>query len=304
MKGIKPFVLNLSLEMERMGQDLLGIREQARMPEDIRLFRWDIERKDGSAVPSEWFHPEDAPEDRVIIYFHGGSYISGTLMYCRLLASEFAESARINTLSFEYRLAPEHPFPAALEDAECVYDKVLSLGIEPKKVALLGESAGGGLVCSLLLKLRDQGKPLPGAAVVISPWTDLTLSGKTYKTNETVDPMLSAAKLDKARHFYTSEENFRNPYVSPAFGNFEGCPPMLIHVGTHEILLSDARKLAEALRNSRTDVTLDEWEGMWHVWHAFDTRESRLAREGIVRFIYNALGNDGRKGHFEKQTLV
>jgi acetyl esterase/lipase len=284
IKGIKPLVSNLSLEAERMGQDLLGRREQMKLPEDLRIFRWDVERP-GGEIPAEWFNPEDAPDDRVLIYFHGGSYIAGTLMYCRLLASEFAESARLNTISFEYRLAPEHPYPAALLDAECVYENVLSIGVAPEKVAFLGESAGGGLICSLLLKLRDRGVPLPGAAAVISPWTDLTLSGETYRTNEKVDPMLSAAKLDKARHFYTDEANFKDPYVSPAYGNFKGCPPVLIHVGSHEILLSDSRKLAEAMKESGSDVTLDEWAGMWHVWHAFDTRESKLAREGIVRFI-------------------
>jgi acetyl esterase/lipase len=210
-------------------------------------------------------------------------------MYCRLLASEFAECARLNTISFEYRLAPEHPYPAALLDAESVYENVLSLGVSPGKIAFLGESAGGGLICSLLLRLRDRGAPLPAAAAVISPWTDLTLSGKTYETNEKVDPMLSTAKLDKARHFYTDEANFKDPYVSPAFGNFQGCPPVLIHVGTHEILLSDARKLADAMKESGSDVTLDEWAGMWHVWHAFDTRESKLAREGIIRFILKCL---------------
>lgn len=296
IKGLKPLVANLSLEAERMGQDLLGQTE--RLPESLKLFRWDVERGDGSLIPAEWFHPDGAPEDLVIIYFHGGSYISGSLLYCRLLASEFADRSGLNTLSFEYRLAPENPFPAALEDAQCVYGKVLSLGVAPLKIAFLGESAGGGLALALALKLRDEGQPVPGALALISPWTDLTLSGETYKTNEKIDPVLSVSKLDRARHYYTEPENFKNPYVSPAFGNFRGCPPALIHAGTHEILLSDAHKLAKKMAESNFDVRLEEWEGMWHVWHAFDTKESKSAKESIVRFIISRLSkNGGGKGN-------
>lgn len=295
MHGIKPILNNLSLEMERAGQDLLARGELRRLPENLCVLRADVGREDGTEIFAEWFHPEGAPEEFAVLYFHGGAYMAGSLASSRVLAVDFAQATGLNTLSFEYRLSPEHPYPAGIEDAQTVYLNILRLGVCPSGVAFIGDSAGGGMACALLLKLRDEGLPLPGVCVAISPWTDLTLSGESYREKERDDPLLALSKLERAREYYAPEELLTHPYVSPAFGDFTGCPPTLIHVGSDEILLDDARALARAMRACGVEVRLDEWEGLWHVWHAFDIPETREAMERIAAYIRGRLecGGEG-----------
>lgn len=289
MYGIKPLLNNLSLEMERTGQDFLARGELKRLPENLCVLRADVSREDGTRIPAEWFHPTGAPHELAVLYFHGGSYMAGSLTSSRVLAVDFAHATGLNTLSFEYRLSPEHPYPAGIEDAQTVYLYLLKLGVCSSSVAFIGDSAGGGMACALMLKLRDEGIPLPGVCVAISPWTDLTLCGESYRQKEKDDPMLALAKLERARDYYAPESLLTHPYVSPAFGDFTGCPPTLIHVGGDEILLDDARALASAMHRSGVEVELDEWEGLWHVWHAFDIPETRDAMERIASYILGHL---------------
>ncbi|MEL7610514.1 MAG: alpha/beta hydrolase [Bacillota bacterium] len=289
MYGIKPLINNLSLEMERAGQDVLARGELRRLPENLCVLRADVLREDGTDIPAEWFLPSGAPQEFAVLYFHGGAYMAGSLTSSRVLAVDFAQATGLNTLSFEYRLSPEHPYPAGIEDAKTVYLDLLKLGVCSSGVAFIGDSAGGGMACALMLKLRDEGLPLPGVCVAISPWTDLTLCGESYRAKEKIDPLLALSKLERAREYYAPEELLTHPYVSPAFGDFTGCPPTLIHVGSDEMLLDDARALEKAMLCAGVEVELDVWEGLWHVWHAFDIPETRDAMQRIASYILGRL---------------
>jgi len=280
IRGFRPLLNNLSLEMERAGQDLLARNEIKKLPPNMVVVPMMMDE-----IPVEWFHTIGGSEQSALIYFHGGAYMVGSLVSNRVLAVDFAQATGCNTLSFEYRLAPEHPFPAALEDAMNVYRHVLELGIQPEHIAFVGDSAGGGLELGAALKARDEGLPLPKAIVAISPWVDLTLSGESYQTKKNLDPLLTHAKLARAVGYYAPGCDLHNPYISPLYGDFTGFPPTLIHVGTHEVLLSEAQQLSANMRRDGVSVTLDEWEGMWHVWHVFDVPETRKAMEQIAAYI-------------------
>lgn len=281
IKRFKPVTSTLSLHAERLGQDVLG--KVTPIPHDIKL----VEANVGD-IPAEWVISAKAPSDKVLLYIHGGAYFSGSLVSNRLLSVTIAEKVGIKTFSFQYRLAPEHPFPAALEDAERVYDELLRK-YNSQDIAFIGESAGGGLLVALALKLKDEGKPLPAALICMSPWTDLTLSGESYKTNEEKDILLTREKLERAAKEYAPCDA-ENPYVSPVFGDVRSLPPTLIQVGTAELLLDDARMLSDVMERADVDVCLEEWENMWHVWQAMDTPESEEALARIRRFVFDKLG--------------
>ncbi|MDL2235358.1 alpha/beta hydrolase [Christensenellaceae bacterium OttesenSCG-928-L17] len=294
VRGFRPLLNNLSLEMERMGQDVLA-RADVRLPENMVVATDCI-----GDMRAEWFHTLGAPEDEVLIYFHGGAYMAGSIESNRILAVDFAQATKRNVLSFEYRLAPEHPFPAALEDAIAAYRYVLDLGVKPERIAFVGESAGGGLEIVTALKARELGLPLPAVIVAISPWTDLTLRGKSYTENERVDPLLLRKKLVRAVMYYAYGQDLQNSYISPLYADFSGFPPTLIHVGTHELLLSDAQGLHEAMLRDGVEVKLEEWKGMWHVWHVFDIPESRTAFMEIADYISERI-SPGEPAQLEKE---
>ena len=280
IRGFRPLLNNLSLEMERMGQDILAEVDTRALPENMVVANDCI-----GPVLAEWFHTLGAPEDEAILYFHGGAYMAGTIASTRPLAVDFAQATGRNVLSFEYRLAPENPHPAAVEDAMAVYRYMLSLGLSAERIAFVGDSAGGGLEMATALKAREEGLPLPAAIVALSPWVDLTLSDESYNENKSVDPLLERRKLLRAVMYYAYGKNLMDPLISPVFADFTGFPSTLIHVGTHEVLLGDSRKLYAAMKRDGVDVQLSEWEGMWHVFHVFDTPESHVAIAGIAEFI-------------------
>ncbi len=280
IRGFRPLLNNLSLEMERMGQDILAEVDTRALPENMVVANDCI-----GPVLAEWFHTLGAPEDEAILYFHGGAYMAGTIASTRPLAVDFAQATGRNVLSFEYRLAPENPHPAAMEDAMAVYRYLLSLGLSAERIAFVGDSAGGGLEMATALKAREEGLPLPAAIVALSPWVDLTLSDESYNENKSVDPLLERRKLLRAVMYYAYGKNLMDPLISPVFADFTGFPSTLIHVGTHEVLLGDSRKLYAAMKRDGVDVQLSEWEGMWHVFHVFDTPESHAAIAGIAEFI-------------------
>ncbi|MDL2218404.1 alpha/beta hydrolase [Christensenellaceae bacterium OttesenSCG-928-M15] len=285
IRGFRPFLNNLSLEFERAGQDFLARGETRHLPEGMLVAPVSI-----GHMRAEWFHTLGAEEEEAIIYFHGGAYMAGSIESNRPLAVDFAQVTKCNVLSFEYRLAPEHPHPAALEDALSAYEYVLGLGVKPERIAFVGDSAGGGLELAAVLKAREKGIPLPAAIVALSPWVDLTLRGETYVKNEKADPLLERKKLIRAVMYYAYGQSLTDPFISPIYGDFEGFPPVLIHVGTNELLLSDALGLALKLSRANVEVTLEQWEGMWHVWHVFDIPESREAMERISRYIMGRIG--------------
>ena len=220
-------------------------------------------------VPAEWVVPDDCEPGRVIVYFHGGGYSTGTIHANRALCSHLARAARARVLSVDYRLAPEHRFPAALDDAVAAYRFVVSEGNAPENVALGGDSSGGGLVLGTLVALRDGGEPLPGTAFCICPWTDLTLSGATVETNRDVDPMVRASVLALMADAYLGEADPRSPTASPLFADLTGLPPLLVQVGSAELLLDDSRRFVERAEAAGVDVTFEVWDDMIHVWHSF-----------------------------------
>jgi epsilon-lactone hydrolase len=215
--------------------------------------------------------------DLCVLYFHGGGYTVGTAQLYRDFTWRIGDAARACVLYFDYRLAPEHPFPAAVEDAVAVY-RWLAGGLDPRRIAFMGDSAGGGLALGTLYKLRDEGRALPGATVLLSPWTDLALTGPSLWSNAVSDPMMNAASLPAIVNGYLAGTDPRNPYASPLFGDPSGLPPTLIHVGSDEILRDDAVRMAEKMRTAGCDVEIDVWPRMPHAWHLY----ARIVPEGQV----------------------
>ena len=232
---------------------------------------------DAGGVPAEWADAEGARPDRALVYFHGGGYVMGSLNTHRGHVARISRLARMRVLSADYRLAPEHPHPACVEDAVAAVDHALAEGIDPKRLAVGGDSAGGGLTLACLIALRDRGGPLPAAGCLISAWTDLTGSGDSTKTRTEEDPMVKPADLALMAESYVAGGDPKAPLASPLFADLSGLPPLLAQVGTAEILLDDSTRLAERARAAGVEVELRIWEDMFHVWHAF----AEMLPEGV-----------------------
>ena len=242
-------------------------------------------------VPAEWTAAPGARSDRVLVYFHGGGYCLGSIATHRALVARIARESGVRVLSVGYRLAPEHPHPAAVEDAVAAYRYVLGEGLAPAQVAFAGDSAGGGLVLAALVAARDAGLPLPAAGACISPWLDLTLSGASLETKAPADPMLTPADLRLFAEAYAGREP-RAPTASPLFADLAGLPPLLVQVGSAEVLLDDATRLAAAARTAGVEVSLRVWDDMIHVWHAFAELlpEGAQAVRQLATFLARRLG--------------
>ena len=212
---------------------------------------------------AEWLVPEGAADGKVILYTVGGGYVSGSVSDHRALVAKLTRGSGIRTLLFDHRLAPEDPYPAALEDAVGAYRWLLASGVRPENILVAGESAGGGLCLATLLAIRDQSLPLPAAAVAISPWTDLALTGDSYRSRleMSIDPPGMSTVCSK---YYAGGQDTRLPWMSPLYGDLRGLPPLLICVGTYETMLDDSTSFAEKARAAGVDVTLRAWEGMIH----------------------------------------
>ena len=243
------------------------------------------------SLPAEWLIPGDSPSDAALLYLHGGGYVMGSIRTHRALAARIAKTSGIRCLIIDYRLAPEHPFPAALDDAHRAYRWLLQQDIPPERLVVAGDSAGGGLTLALLLYLRDRGEPLPAAAVCLSPWTDLAGTGSSLRSKAAVDPIVPVAALDYVAKQYLGNEAPQNPYASPLYGDLHGLPPLLIHVGTHEVLLDDSLRFAEKARTAGVNVSLEIWPDMMHVWHFFAPflPQARQAIQKIGAFIRKAI---------------
>jgi len=242
-------------------------------------------------LAGEWTVAEGADPDRAVLYLHGGGYGIGSIASHRATVAALSRAARMGVLNLGYRLAPEHPFPAAVEDAVAGFRFLLSRGLDASRLAVAGDSAGGGLTAATLLALRDKGGPLPGAAVLISPWLDLTQSGESYRTRAEQDPLVKKSMLDEMARSYLAGADPTDPLASPLFGNLAGLPPLLIQVGTAEVLLDDSRRFVERARAAGADVEIETWEDMVHVWHAFALilPEAREAIESIGIFLRRRL---------------
>lgn len=233
-------------------------------------------------VPALQIDTPRARDGRCILYLHGGAYAYGTPHIYLDLMSRIANAAEARVLGIDYRLAPEHPYPAAVDDAVGAYRWMLTNGADPRRIAIMGDSAGGGLTFAALLRLRDEGVPLPAAAVGLSPWTDLSLSGATIRSNAKADPMLNPDHVRFWADGYLGGADPRTPYASPLFGDPTGLPPALIQVGDDEILRDDAARLADRMRTAGCAVELEVWPRVPHVWHVY-ARFLREARQAIAR---------------------
>jgi len=204
-----------------------------------------------------------------ILYFHGGVYVIGSAVTSVPLVSDLARRARVKAVTVDYRLAPEHPYPAAVDDARAAYEGLLAQGTAAGQIALAGDSAGAGLAVATLLALRDAGTPLPSSAFLMSPYADLTLSGETLLENQAIDPILTPEGLRLRVPDYVGGADASNPRISPVFGDLRGLPPLLIQVGSHEILLSDALRLAGRAAIDEVPVTLEVTPGVPHVFQGY-----------------------------------
>jgi epsilon-lactone hydrolase len=242
--------------------------------------------------PAELIMPLAATKDKLILYFHGGGYVVGSCPAHRAIVAKFVNGSDIGALLFGYRLAPEHPFPAALDDAVAAYRWLLANEVAPAHIVFVGDSAGGGLALATLIALRDQGLPLPAAAVALSPWTDLKCSGESYRTKVKVDPATWLGSWEVFSKYYAKDNDPCLPWISPLYGDLKGLPPILIQVGTEEILLDDSTRFAEKARAAGVDVTLKVGEGMFHCFPVCTPLfpEAKQAMAEICNFITTHIG--------------
>ena len=245
---------------------------------------------DAGGVRAHRISTPHSDPDRNVLFLHGGGFIIGSSALYRHFTWRLATAARAGVLSIDYRLAPEHPFPAALEDAVAAYRWLLADGADPLRIAVVGDSAGGGLGFALLLRLRDEGVPLPAAAVALSPWTDLAVTGTSLSLNDAADPLINADQVRNFAGYYLAGTDPCQPYVSPLYGRPDGLPPTLIQVGSDEVLLDDAVRMTERMRAGGCRVELEIWPRMPHVWHLFAPimPEARWAVERAGEFIQQA----------------
>lgn len=247
-----------------------------------------------NGLNAEWLTPKNAPPDKLLLYLHGGAYIMGGCPTHRQLVSHIARAARIRALIPEYRLAPEHPFPAAIDDAVAVYRSLLTSGLSPENIFLAGDSAGGGLIMATLLSLRDAGDPMPAAACLLSPWLDLAATGESMTTNADSDPWFRPEDLPAVARYYCGVDEIRHPLVSPVFADVSGLPPLYIQVGQDEILLSDSTRIADNICACGGAVDIEIWPDMWHVFQLFigTMPESRRAIDKIGAYIQSVTTED------------
>jgi monoterpene epsilon-lactone hydrolase len=251
-----------------------------------------IEPVDAGGVPCEWVAARGVATDRAILYVHGGAYTTGSLATHRRHVAQLSAAAGARVLNVDYRLAPEHPHPAAVDDALAAYRWLTGeAGIRPDRVVLSGDSAGGGLAVAMLVALRDGGDPLPAGAALISPWTDLTFSGASHDSRLELDPMCSRSSLTPSADAYVGSADPKAPLISPAYADLAGLPPLLIHVGDHETLLDDSTLVAERAAAAGVDVELVVVPEMIHVWHVFAgmVPESDVALAELGRWIQATL---------------
>lgn len=241
---------------------------------------------DANGVPAEWVKPT-TEETGVILYLHGGAYVAGSPRTHRNLTTRLAEATKHPVLAIDYRMAPEHPHPAAVEDAVAAYRYLLEGVKSPSDIAVVGDSAGGGLTVALLVALKSARLPMPGCAVPISPWTDMEGIGESWTTRQDVDPLIDAEDLRKKGAMYLAGADPRTPTAAPIYADLSGLPPMLIPVGDAEVLLDDSLTLAKRAREAGVDVTLDHADEMIHVWPLFAglAPEADAALERIAEFI-------------------
>ena len=220
-------------------------------------------------VPAEWIVSPGAEPHRVLLYLHGGGYVIGSINSHRAMIARIARASRARAIAIDYRLAPEHPFPAAVEDATRAYRWLLAQGNAARNMVIAGDSAGGGLTLAVLATLRTAGDPMPAAAVTISPWTDLEGTGDSMRSNAGRDQTVAVEDLGEMARMYLGTSDPKNPLASPLYADFRGFPPLLIQVGAAEGLLDDSTRVAKRAKAAGVEVELEIWEDMVHVWQIY-----------------------------------
>jgi len=270
----------VDVHKERVELDKLGA--MFKLPKGIKPVK-----ELAGGVPAEWLIPPGISNGRVVLYLHGGSYICGSPNSHRSLVANIAIASKARALVIDYRMAPEHPHPAAVEDAVTAYKWLLSNKVDSKHLAVVGDSAGGGLSVALLVSLRDRNVPLPAACVCLSPWTDLAFTGESWKSKAAVDLIIYDYKELAFAKMYLGGLDPKTPLASPLYADLKGLPPLLVQVGTDEVLLSDSTRLVDRAQQAGVNAVIDEWEKMQHVWQfaASFIPEGRRAIERIGEFV-------------------
>ncbi len=281
IKRVHGLVENPDISKHRQSQNQLGAIFGS--SKEIKIDEIYIED-----MGAEWVSVNRAHMKKtVILYCHGGGYSTGSRLYARTLTSKLASSTSMDVLCFDYRLAPEHPYPAAPEDAMKAWDYLMLLGYGARDVIVAGDSAGGNLALSLVLRLKNQQRLLPRGLVLMSPWTDLTLSGESHQTKAEIDPVLSREYISRMiRNYVEPSEELADPFISPLFGELAGLPPVYIQTGDNEILLSDATELYKRLLQADVSAKIDIQNGMWHVYQMSPFKAAYEAMERNAEFIY------------------
>ena len=245
-----------------------------------------------NGVAAEWIWAPESDKRRAILYLHGGGYVIGSVRTHRVLMAHLARAAKARVLALDYRLAPETPFPGPIDDTVNAYQWLLSEGIEPANMAIAGDSAGGGLVVAALVALKSVGEPLPAAGVSISPWSDMESTGGSMMTNSESDPSVSKERLLKLAGIYLNGKNPQAPLASPIHADLTGLPPLLLQVGSIEVLLDDSTMLKEQAHKAGVSVQMEVWDDMPHVWHHYAPilPEARKAISKIGEFLLQQTG--------------
>ncbi len=282
--------INRVLTMRRLTSIRGNAKSIIKIRKDLERLSATVARKHPKAIVTKESHAginveqikfKGSDFDRVLLYTHGGGYAFGSPATHRAMISRIAWYMNANAIVPDYRLAPEHPFPAGLDDIFALYKDLLDSSVSPEKIIVAGESAGGGLTLALLQRIKVEKLPMPAVACVLSPWADLTMSGESLKSNQDKDKIISNDLLHSFADMYAPVEVRNDPFVSPSvFGDYADMPPMIIQVGTSEVLIDDSRMLAKAVETVGGDVTIQEWRDMQHFWH-YNFRIMKSARNAV-----------------------
>lgn len=281
IKRMHSLIEETDIEKQRQTQEHLAAL--TKLPKNILSEEVDVNGMYGEWIRPDWPHARN----KVILYCHGGGYMTGSCTYARSITIKLAEASALDVFCFNYRLAPEHPYPAATEDAMAAWNYLMMLGYGSKDVVIAGDSAGGNLALSLTLKLKSEGRFLPGGLLLFSPWTDLTASGKSHTSKAAIDPILTSDYMQTVTANYASGNDLKNPLISPLFGDYHNFPPVYIQVGTNEILYSDSELLYKRILAAHSTVRLETFKGMWHVFQMSPFKTATEAIEKSAEFIFS-----------------
>lgn len=284
--GVADRAAVLAMLRDHAAPNLTLAEQRARMDAVSDVFHppegTEVQAAEIGGIAGEWLRTRGALADGALFFLHGGGYVNGSPKSHRHLAAAIGEASGLAVFVAGYRRAPENPYPAALDDAVAAYKGLLESGVSPARLAIAGDSSGGGLAIATLLVLREQNVPLPACATCISPWADLTQSGETFRTHAALDPTIGNARLDVMAAQYLAGTDPKTPLASPIFANLTGLPPLLLQVGGREALLDDTMRLRARAEEAGVEVSAESWGGMWHVWPFYYPMLSE-GRDAIAR---------------------